>query len=73
MKTVRFKVNDAEMRSAFLDRFLPDAIGVLEEDTDPSWGQMTAQLWWSPWFGPWTRPRARKALAVKLQQDYAKR
>ena len=43
MEWIPFQVNDAELRTAFLTRSLPEAMQRLDHDTAPRWGAMSAQ------------------------------
>lgn len=40
---VSFDVNDDELRDKFFSSYIPDAISLLQPDTEPAWGKMTAQ------------------------------
>jgi oxepin-CoA hydrolase/3-oxo-5,6-dehydrosuberyl-CoA semialdehyde dehydrogenase len=42
-EAIRFDVNDAALRDAFLRHAAPSALARLAEDTRPGWGRMTAQ------------------------------
>ena len=41
--TIRFDVNDAELREAFLRNLLLDALAPLSDNSNPLWGRMSAQ------------------------------
>jgi DinB family protein len=43
MTTIMFDVNDPQLRQAFFRHLLPDALAALQDDSQPRWGQMTAQ------------------------------
>lgn len=43
MPTIRFDVNDPELRETFFRRLLFDALAPLRKDARPHWGRMTAQ------------------------------
>jgi len=43
MATIRFDVNDPDLRETFLGQLFLDALVALRDDTPPRWGRMTAQ------------------------------
>lgn len=40
--SIRFDVNDNSLRDEFFNKILPDAIAILDEATQPEWGNLTA-------------------------------